>query len=226
MSVVLLVRHGQASFGAKDYDALSPTGHEQARVLGQALAARGLVPDVVVRGELRRHQETADGLLEGAGWDVDPVVDPGWDEFDHLRVIEAHRPAYRSRALMKADLARTLKPTRAFQDMFEEATRRWSSGEHDADYEEPFSAFAARVVTALKRTAEHDGLVVVVTSGGPISVCASHLLTGDVTSWRRINAVTVNTGLTKVVSGSRGLTCVSLNDHAHLEHDRRLLTYR
>ena len=38
MSKILLVRHGQASFGAADYDNLSPTGHEQSRVLGAALA--------------------------------------------------------------------------------------------------------------------------------------------------------------------------------------------
>ena len=42
MSTILLVRHGQASFGAADYDNLSPTGHEQSRVLGAALAARGI----------------------------------------------------------------------------------------------------------------------------------------------------------------------------------------
>ena len=34
VSRILLVRHGQASFGAADYDNLSPTGHEQSRVLG------------------------------------------------------------------------------------------------------------------------------------------------------------------------------------------------
>ena len=39
MSRILLVRHGQASFGADDYDDLSPTGHEQSRVLGAALSA-------------------------------------------------------------------------------------------------------------------------------------------------------------------------------------------
>ena len=42
VSRILLVRHGQASFGAADYDQLSPTGHEQSRVLGAALAARGV----------------------------------------------------------------------------------------------------------------------------------------------------------------------------------------
>jgi hypothetical protein len=34
----------------------------------------------------------------------------------------------------------------------------------------------------------------------------------------------VNTGITRVVSGRRGLTLLSLNEHQHLSRD--LLTYR
>ena len=41
MGQLLLVRHGQASFGADDYDVLSPTGWEQGRRLGAHLAAAG-----------------------------------------------------------------------------------------------------------------------------------------------------------------------------------------
>ena len=54
MSVLLLVRHGQASFGAADYDRLSALGERQSRLVGEALAARGVRPDLVVRGSLRR----------------------------------------------------------------------------------------------------------------------------------------------------------------------------
>ena len=78
MSSILLVRHGQASFGAADYDDLSPTGHEQSRVLGAALAARGVRPDLLVTGRMRRHGQTADGVLAGAGWDTPVEVDAGW----------------------------------------------------------------------------------------------------------------------------------------------------
>ena len=45
------------------------------------------------------------------------------------------------------------------------------------------------------------------------------------TVWRRLNEVTVNTGVTTVLAGS-ALTAVSLNDHAHLGGDRSLITYR
>jgi broad specificity phosphatase PhoE len=229
VSVLLLVRHGQASFGAHDYDALSRAGLEQSRLLGASLTARGLVPTVVVSGGMRRHQGTAKVLLEGAGWDATVEVDEGWDEFDHQRIIEAHRPAYRNRTVMKADLARTLKPTRAFQDMFDQAVDRWVAGDHDGEYPESFADFAARVRAALLRTAggmPGGGLAVVVTSGGPIGVVAAQLLTGHTAAWARFNRVTVNTGVTKVVAGERGLSCVSFNDHSHLDQQRRLLTYR
>ena len=60
---LLLVRHGQASWGSEDYDVLSETGWEQSRLLGKALAARGIVPDVAVQGGMRRHRETAEACL-------------------------------------------------------------------------------------------------------------------------------------------------------------------
>ena len=59
-------------------------------MLGAALAARGVAPDVVVAGEMKRHAQTAAGVLEGAGWSRDVEVDAGWNEFDHLQVLAVH----------------------------------------------------------------------------------------------------------------------------------------
>src|SRR3546814_10473498 len=69
MGAIYLIRHGQASFGAVDYDKLSKRGVEQAAVLGQALAARGVKPDVVICGGMLRHRETALGCLQAMGLD-------------------------------------------------------------------------------------------------------------------------------------------------------------
>ncbi len=234
MSVILLVRHGQASFGKKDYDALSDLGHEQSRVLGRALAARNVIPDLVVRGELRRHRETAEGIIEGLGatdrgLELEPVVDAGWDEFDFQHVVQVHKPLYRSRTLMLADLAVSRQRREKFQKVFEDATDRWTGGTSDADYHESFPAFATRVDAALRRTAElvtPGGTVLVVSSGGPIGLATSHLLARDASLWANLNKVAVNTGVTKVVSGRSGLNLSSYNEHTHLERDRRLLTYR
>ena len=225
MSRILLVRHGQASFGAADYDDLSPTGHEQSRVLGAALAARGLTADVVVAGEMKRHAQTATAVLEGSGWRADVEVDAGWNEFDHLQVLAVHdQPATAEGESEKA----------AFQRWFEEATARWTSGDHDESYDESFTAFTSRVGAAMDRLVQAlpgKGTAVVLTSGGPIAWAAAALLAdGDgprTDLWLRLNPVSINTGVSTVVCGSRGTTLVSFNAHDHLTHGSAdLLTYR
>ncbi len=221
MGQLLLVRHGQASWDSDDYDVLSPAGWEQSRLLGKALAARGISPDAVVTGGMRRHRETAEACLGELGATVTPDVDAGWDEFDHVAMLGASPPAYEGR-----------KPTRAeFQEWFETATDRWTEGEHDDDYDESFAAFTARVGEALARAAERArGTTVVFTSGGPIAWSVASLLSDEPEVagrlWRRLNPVCVNSGVTRLITGRRGLTFVTFNGHAHLDGVPDMLTYR
>ena len=42
MGTLYLVRHGQASFGADDYDQLSELGHKQSVRLGEYFAHKGI----------------------------------------------------------------------------------------------------------------------------------------------------------------------------------------
>src|SRR5215218_1765544 len=222
MGAIYLIRHAQASFGRSDYDRLSPQGEQQAVLLGKALTQRGVQPDVVISGSMRRHTHTA--TLAFA--DVAAKVDKGFDEFDHEEVIVAHKPAYRRRAVMLSDLARTGHPSRAFQQMFTAATERWTLG--GDGYTESFTAFCDRSEAAVRRTAEgisRGETAVVFTSGGPIAAVVSRLLSGGDGLWLRLNAITINTAITKLVSGRSGLTMVSYNEHAHLD-GTELLSYR
>jgi broad specificity phosphatase PhoE len=222
MGVVLLVRHGQASFGADDYDVLSPVGWEQGRLLGAWLAERGVVPTPLVRGGMRRHRETLEAVLETAGWDgTDVLVDEAWDEFDHLGIVASH-----------PEVGATVGDRKAFQRVFEEATARWTAG--DGTYDEPWDGFVARVRGALDRVAALAGsgrTVVVVTSGGVIGVLAAYLAdpadedpAALARRWARLNAVTVNSSVTRLVVGSTGARVLTFNEHAHLEDEH--LTYR
>ncbi|GAA1109834.1 histidine phosphatase family protein [Kribbella jejuensis] len=217
MGVIYLIRHAQASFGARDYDKLSSLGSKQALRLASVLA--DLQPDLVVSGSMRRHQETA----SLAGFTAE--VDPGYDEFDHQEVLVAHKPSYKRHAVMVADLARTGNPRRAFQDVFSAATQRWIDG--GDGYSETFQAFCDRSEAAVRRTAASLGkgsTALVFTSGGPIAAVVGRLLSGGDGLWTKLNPVTINTAITKVVSGRSGLTVVSYNEHVHLGAD--LLTYR
>jgi broad specificity phosphatase PhoE len=220
MGVILLVRHGQASWGAEDYDQLSGRGTEQAGLVGRCLAERGVRPTVLVSGAMRRHVQTTSAMRESAGWDAEAVVDDGWNEFDHVQMLEVHGPP--DGAEPGAQLSR-----QEFNAWFDAATVRWTSGEHDSEYDEPFAAFTERVQSALRRTAGRLGsgdVAVVSTSGGPISWVAATLLGGGTDTWGRLNPVMVNASLTKVVVGSRGTSLVSFNEHGHLEPDA--VTYR
>ena len=155
MGQILLVRHGQASLGAADYDVLSPLGEQQAAALGACLA--GVPVEAVVHGAMRRQRETAEPLVEAAGWAATPSVDERWDEMDHQGVLDAHPPEFDGEP-----------DERQFQAWFEKATARWLSGDHDRDYSEPWAAFRDRVLAGFE--AFGDGTSVVVTSGGPIAV--------------------------------------------------------
>lgn len=218
MGQVLLVRHGQASWDGDDYDVLSETGHRQGELLGATLAARGIRPDVVVSGGMRRHRETVENIADGAGLGpISAELDPGWDEYDHVSMLKQVPTSFVGE-----------KPTPAeFQAWMERATDRWIRGEHEDDYHEPFAAFTARVDDALHRAVGGaQGTTLVVTSGGPVSWATATLLGGGAALWSRLNVVCVNTGVTKLVTGRRGVTMVSFNEHTHLEGESGLLTYR
>ncbi|OIH85385.1 histidine phosphatase family protein [Arthrobacter sp. UCD-GKA] len=209
MSVLYLVRHGQASFGTDDYDRLSDRGHEQSRALGKALAKFNITPSRVITGGMLRQKQTAQGAIKAANWGLEPVIDAGWDEFNATDLLNGY-PEQDPRA--KTD-------TRVFQRMLEKATTAWSSGEHDTKYLETFAAFTSRVEQALRDAVAGLGSgesAVVVSSSGAIAWTASHLLNGGFDQWLPLNRVTVNSAVSKIVSGSQGTTLVSYNDHSHL----------
>jgi broad specificity phosphatase PhoE len=91
---LLLVRHGQASYGAADYDNLSERGWQQSRRLGEWLVRGGHRFEAVVVGGMRRHRQTAEGVAEAfvaQGLSLPaPVDDPGFAEFDHHAVFSAY----------------------------------------------------------------------------------------------------------------------------------------
>lgn len=64
MGNIYLIRHGQASFGADDYDVLSPTGIRQAESLGKHLAALDLSFVRCLSGSLQRQRHTATTALQ------------------------------------------------------------------------------------------------------------------------------------------------------------------
>ena len=206
MPVVLLVRHGQASFGAEDYDVLSDLGREQAALVGRELARRGVHEPLLVSGTLRRQRETAEGLGLGSPLEVDGR----WDEYDHLGLLERYPPRGSSDGT-----------SRGVQVLLDQSLGAWA-----ADPDGGWDAFQQGAVDALAGITARGRDAVVVTSGGIVAAVAARLLHVGPPGVVALNRVSANGAITKVVVGRSGASLVSYNDHAHLEPDRRLLTYR
>ena len=102
MKTIYLVRHGEASWQGDTYDLLTDRGIEQARIVGQAIAERGIVPDLVVSGQLERHRQSAQAAAEETGWSARRLEDVRWAEMDYIDVIKAVAPQYSSHADLKA----------------------------------------------------------------------------------------------------------------------------
>lgn len=87
MSMLYLVRHGQASAGTHDYDRLSPIGKRQSELLGQWWQSQGFVPDAAHHGSLVRQRHTAQLALTDSS--VECREHSGLNEYNH-RVIDTH----------------------------------------------------------------------------------------------------------------------------------------
>jgi broad specificity phosphatase PhoE len=219
MARLHLIRHGQASFGADNYDALSARGHEQARHLAQNLPQ----PDHLMSGRMRRHAETAAPFGTAS-------QDAGWNEFDYLDVIAAYRPDLNSIASLRKVVADTPNPHRAFQDIYEAATKRWASGTYDGDYAESRSAFRSRVRAALAEVVaklDKSDIAYVVTSGGPIAAIVQDTLGLSEDATRGIEKTLVNCGATTLSVRPGSSQLISLNEHQHLGAiNADLITFR
>jgi broad specificity phosphatase PhoE len=206
-----LIRHGQASFGAADYDVLSPVGEQQSKVLGEELRRREVRVDQVWSGTLRRQLATAAACLPVAEVDLPVAQDVRWNEYDHLALVRESLPP-----------GEEPPSTREFQRLLDAALLGWIGGTAEAG-----RAWADFQDDACAALGELDGNTLVFTSGGVIAAICARLLGLPPEGFVALNRTMVNASLTKIVRGRSGISLVSYNDHGHFEGPHReLLSYR
>lgn len=235
MGQIYLVRHGQASFGAADYDQLSELGMAQSRALGAWFQELGQAFTHVASGDMKRQRQTAEACMGMLPPALQPAgswqIDPDFNEYDHREVLVRQRPEFEDPAAVERFLAASANPRAAFQDVFAAAMSRWMSGRHDGDYRESWPQFRARCIGALQRLAERPGraqTVIVFTSGGVIATLCQHLLGMGERETARLNWGLVNAGVTRLLFQPGQITLNTLNNHAHLERLGQVstITYR
>lgn len=236
MGIIYLIRHGQASFGADDYDVLSPLGVRQAQITGQHLVDLGIRFDRCLSGDLLRQQHTAEHALaqfSAAGLPTPALeIDPAFNEFDAFGILDALLPgilAQEPNALHTLNNA--AEQPEEFQRIFDLIIARWLSGTYDTPQIESWLAFVERVQGGLNRVLDHAGHkqnIAVFTSGGSITALL-HLLTQIPASEAfKLTWQIVNTSLSQLKYRGREVTLASFNNHVHLQllKTPSLITYR
>ena len=219
MTAITLVRHAQASFGAKDYDRLSQLGHEQARALGHALARLGFEVGKWFTGTQRRHRETLEGLSEGLGAQVQATVHEGLNEFDFRGLLAAR--------FRDAPLPEGLNSDRRLHfRTLRDTVLAWQRDEI-VQPPESFSAFRQRVAKAVEAMRQAGCPVLAVSSGGAISQIVASSMGAPDEQMIRLQLQMRNASVSRLRAGRSALYLDGFNETPHVTaaEDLRLLTW-
>ncbi len=216
MSLVFMVRHAQASFGAENYDELSPLGRQQARWLGEYFAVRGLRFARTLSGTMARQTATAQAILDAMG--VDPGglrTHPGLNEYPGEALYTAHTGA-QPRAHQLADF-------RDYWRTFRLAMQAWADDKLAA-IPESWVDFGARVREALDEAVSEtlrDDAILVVSSGGAIGRAVADITGAPAATAIELNLQCRNSGFSELISGAGTLRLLSFNNVPHLDSPQR-----
>jgi len=239
MALLTLVRHGQASYLADDYDKLSLLGRRQAHVLAQYWLRIGAVFDRVYYGPARRHTETGEIVADlyreaRVDW-PEPVVLPAFDEYAGIEVMRKCLPnlVESDPAIQKLEAefraaANQNAAFRAYDRLFQRIMRMWASEQLHTPDLESWKCFRERVancIETIRTTAPKNGRVVVFTSGGVIGATLGRALDLAPHNTLEVSWASRNASFTEFLFSGERFTLSTFNSHPHLQ-DAELLTYR
>ena len=211
MGTLYLVRHGQASFGADNYDQLSPLGWQQSRRLGEHFRQQGRRFDAVLTGTLQRHAQTLSGIQEGLGAAHASLQVPGLNEYDSEALIRAIHPEPLPRP-------HTPELYRHHFRLLREALQHWMEGKTSPAGMPSYEAFRQGVVDALNSVLRHhQGEVRRVARGGPISTAVGHVVGTSAQTTIELNFHIRNSAVTEFKITPKGHRLISYNSLSHLD---------
>ena len=236
MSIIYMVRHGQASFGKPNYDELSERGILQARVLAEYLLQIDLTYDAVYSGEMIRQRDTAREVISVYRERGMPIPElrtaPEFNEYDSKSVFTSYMYELAAEdPVTREDLANIYTDRRAFERVFEKVVRRWISGNHDRPGLTTWDEFRERVQGGIRRVMEENGRkkkILIFTSGGPVSAALNMTLGISAEHAMRLAALVANAAITTFLYTEERISLASFNTVSHLvlRNGGELVTYR
>ena len=239
MSILHVVRHGQARLFTDDYDRLSDLGVSQAEALGRHWVEQGIKPDVVWCGSLKRQRHTAEAVGQvfadrGHDWPGHQELH-GFNEYPAEEIMERLLPALRQSrddiAAMAAAFESASDHTdryRAIHQLLEAVVAAWVRGEYeDGLLSISWETFSSGVRNAFQqaiRNTPSGSTVAVFTSGGPIGVSMQTVMDAPDIKAAELHWRVNNCSVTHYTFSGRRISLDRFNDVSHLPADMH--TYR
>ena len=211
MGHLYLVRHGQASLGAADYDQLSPLGQQQSQRLGEHWRKQGITFNAVITGTLKRHAQTLAGIQQGMSTQLDGLAWPGLNEYDSHALIQA---------IMPGDVVKPTTPEgyKHHFRLLRDGLTQWMAGVVSPQGMPSYVEFVKGVTTALDHVRQHHvGHVLLVSSGGPIATAVAHVLGVSPETSIELNMRLRNSAVSEFTFSPKRHSLISFNALPHLE---------
>ncbi|WP_116367458.1 histidine phosphatase family protein [Parahaliea mediterranea] len=235
MATLYLIRHGQASFGADDYDKLSDLGCRQASAMGRYLADNGIHLDAAYSGDLLRQRETTQLALASQPREVSHRIDARFNEVRNDEQVEHLVPQLvDSNPRLKALMDKGLSDSKDYQKVIEAVFNHWVSPACQHPGIQSWADYSGGVRAALRDLMAEQGAgktVAVFTSGGTIATAVAQVLgLGGEHTYRFYEPI-FNCSVTQLFYSGDKVSLSYFNDRSFLqmmgrEAGENLVTYR
>jgi broad specificity phosphatase PhoE len=225
MSDLYFIRHGQASFGADEYDKISDKGDIQSGLLAEYLYNSGIIFDTVYSGTLERQKHTANRFIQYYADKNIPLAqlkqDKILNEYNSKEIVKHYLPIVLNEdPSLSAHIKRIYTDKRAFQILFNAIMQQVVSGKHEFTGMESWKDFKERVRTALNKIMAENGRnkkAIIFSSGGPIAAAVQLALNMSDEKGMLLARQIVNTSITRFKYNEQEISLHSLNSYPHLE---------
>ncbi len=235
MATIYLIRHGQASFGAENYDQLSPLGGRQADATGEYLGRLGIELDAAYSGNLSRQLETCERALASQNGDTAHSIDPRFNEINNDEQVKALAPVIAEQDEdFAALLSRGLSSSKDYQKVIRGVFNHWVSNdcsEHGIQSWEDYSGNAQQALRDVMRNEGAGKTVGIFTSGGTIATLVGHVLGLPGGKVYDFYEPIFNCSITQLFYSGDNVSLSYFNDRSFLqllskEKGENLITYR
>ncbi len=235
MATIYMVRHGQASFGAENYDKLSDLGCRQASVAGEYFRDHGIRFDAVYSGDLSRQRETARLALASQPTVVPHHIDPRFNEIQNEEQLTYLMPeVVKHNPKVAALVEKGLSNSKDYQKVIDAVFNYWVSPACDDSRIQSWAEYSGNARQALVDVMQEQGsgkTIGIFTSGGTLATIVAQVLGLGGQQTYQLYEPIFNCSVTQLFYSGSKVSLSGFNDCSYLqvlgEHSgEKLLTYR